>query len=57
MLVNAKRGGGGGKYIGEGFQVYQIGKMDFELGVGVEGQDTPQHFEGSFGFISEILYM
>ena len=38
-------------------QAYHIGKNDFELGVGGEGQDTSQHFEGSFGSIRATMYM
>ena len=30
-------------------------KNDFELGIGGEGRDTSQHFEGSFGSICAIL--
>ena len=30
-------------------------KTDFELGVGGGGQDTTQHFKGSFGSIRAIL--
>ena len=41
------RGGGGG-----GFR-----PITFELGVGGEGQDTSQHFEGNFAFIRAILPM
>ena len=40
-----------------GVQAYHFGKNDFELGVGGEGQDTSQHFEGSFGSIRAILPM
>ena len=40
--------------IGEGGRVR---KKYFELGVGGEGQDTSQHFEGSFGSIRAILPM
>ena len=46
------RGGGGG-----GGQAYHVGKNDFELGVGREGQDTSQNFEGSFGSIRALLPM
>ena len=48
------RGGGGG---GGGVQAYHFGKKDFELGVGREGQDTYQHFDGSSGSIRAILPM
>ena len=34
-----------------------FGKKFFELGVGGEGQDTCQHFEGSFESIRAILAM
>ena len=34
---------------GRGVQAFRFGKNYFELGVGGEGQDTSQHFEGSFG--------
>ena len=30
-------------------QAYYLGKTDFELAVGGEGQDTSRHFEGGFG--------
>ena len=30
-----------------GVQGYHLGKIDFELGVGGEGQDTSRHFEAS----------
>ena len=46
-MISIKGGGGG--------QAYHFGKKYLELGVGVEGQDTSQHFEGSFGFIRAIL--
>ena len=49
-----KGGGGGG---GRGVQAFHFGKTDFELGVGGEGQDMTQHFEGSFGSIHAILPM
>ena len=42
---------------GGGVQAYQLGKNDFELGVGGEGQDTSQNFEGSFGSIRALLPM
>ena len=42
---------------GGGVQAYYFGKNDFKLGVGGEGQDTSQHFEGSFGSIRAILPM
>ena len=45
------RGGGGG------FRPITLEKKYFELGVGGEGQDTSQHFEGSFGSIRAILAM
>ena len=38
-------------------QAYHFGKNDFELGVGEEGQDTSQNFEGSFGSIRATLPM
>ena len=38
-------------------QAYHFRKNDFELGVAGEGQDTSQHFEGSFGSIRAILSM
>ena len=44
--------GGGG-----GVQAFHFGKKYFELGVGGDGQDTPRHFEGSFGSIRAILPM
>ena len=47
------RGGGGGGEV----QAYHFGKKYFDLGVGGEGQDTSQHFEGSFGSIHAILPM
>ena len=34
---------------GEGFRPKTSEKKYFDLGVGGEGQDTSQHFEGSFG--------
>ena len=49
--INVKGGGGGG------VQAYHFGQNDFELGVGGEGQDTSQHFEGSFESIRAILPM
>ena len=52
-ISGSLRGGGGGG----GFrnQAYHSGKQDFELGVGGEGQDTSQNFEGSFGCKRAIL--
>ena len=41
--------------MGSGLSLYK--KNDFELGVGGEGQDTSQHFEGNFGSIQAILPM
>ena len=38
------KGGGGG-----GVQAYHFGKKYFELGVGGEGQDTPQHLRVFLG--------
>ena len=46
------KGGGGGEV-----QAYHFGKKNFELGVGREGHDTSQHFEGSFESIRAILPM
>ena len=46
------KGGGGG---GGGVQAYHFGKKYFEQGVGGEGQDTSQQFEGIFGSIRAIL--
>ena len=40
-----------------GFRPITLEKKDFELCVGGEGQDTSQHFEGSFGSIRAILPM
>ena len=36
---------------------YHFRKNDFELGLGGGGQDTSQHFEGSFGPIGAIMPM
>ena len=41
----------------KGVQAYHFGKNDFELGVGVEGQDTSRTFEGGFGSMRTILPM
>ena len=38
-----------------GFRPITLEKNDFELGVRGEGQDTSQHFEGSFESIRAIL--
>ena len=51
-LKKVRAVGGGG-----GVQASHFGKTDFELGVGGEGQDTSQHFEGSVGSIRAILPM
>ena len=48
------KGGGGGGGGGSGLSLW---KNDFELGVRGVGQDTSQHFEGSFGSIRAILPM
>ena len=45
------------KIKGGGVQVYHFGKYDFELRVGVEGQDIYRHFEGGFGSMRAILTM
>ena len=42
---------------GVGVQAYHFGKKYFELGVGGEGQDTSQYFDGNFGSIRAILPM
>ena len=69
--LNADRGeGGGGKICqnladvicerslkGGGFRPITLEKKDFELGVGVEGQDTSRNFEGSFESIRALLQM
>ena len=46
--ISLKGGGGSG---------LSLWKKYFELGVGWEGHDTSQHFEGSFGSISAIQPM
>ena len=52
-VLSSLRGGGGGW----GVQAFHFGKNDFELGVRGDGQDTSQHFEGSFGSKRAILPM
>ena len=45
------------KIKGGGVQVYHFAKYDFELRVGVEGQDIYRLFEGGFGSMRAILTM
>ena len=38
-----------------GGHAYRLGKNDFDLGVGWEGQDTSRHFEGGLGSMRAVL--